>query len=392
MKIKLILSLLWPVLLFNCSKSNTSGIDIGVPENKKITSSGYEVPVQAYELKNLRNSGPFIRLNDGSLLTILSGTSKSSISKDEGKSWTDNTILDSQLFSFASPVILLSRNGTLFMGFSNSLERIDLAWNNSTHDFTEGALPSYAMRSLDGGKTWQDLQKLHDDWTGMNRDIKELNDGKVIFTSQMMRHGPGRNFVVTYITSDNGQTWTRSNAVDLGGFGTHGGVMESTLEQLKNGRLWMLLRTNLGFFWETSSDDLGLTWNKPDAATIDASSSPGALIRLSSGRLALVWNRKYQQGLDYFPMIGGDGILSDVTASWQRDELSMMLSADDGKIWTKPVVIGKNYPHMNFYATNVMSKMLAYPFIFEAQPGVLWVTTGYGSLKIELREENFLTN
>jgi Neuraminidase (sialidase) len=392
MKRKLILTFLWLFLLIGCRKQDPTDNEIVVPKIKKITASGYEVSVYANELTNLRNSGPFIRLKDGSLFTIMSGTSRCSISRDEGKSWTDYTILDAQLFSFASPVILLSKNGTLFLGFSNGKERIDLAWNNSTHDYTNGALPVYAARSLDGGKTWQDLQKLHDDWTGMNRDIKELNDGKVIFTSQMMRHNPGRNVVITYMTNDNGKTWTRSNVIDMGGSGTHGGVMESTLEQLKNGQLWMLLRTNQGFFWETHSDDKGLTWDKAEATTIDASTSPGALIRLASGRLALVWNRKYQEELNNIPLLGGDGNFTEVPASWQRDELSLILSADEGKNWTKPAVIAKNYPYMYYIAGNEMKRMLAYPYIFEAQPGKLWITTGFGSLKIELQERNYLEN
>lgn len=386
---KYLLPLLGLFWLTSCNKSQVTGPADPLPPNSMVTASGHLVSKNTFEMKSLRGSGPFIRLKEGSLLTILSGTAKCSFSKDEGKTWTDREILDPKQFSFASPVVLQASNGTLLMGFSNSLEKTDLAWNNNTHDFTAGSLPTWAARSLDGGMTWQDVQKLHDDWTGMNRDIKELKNGQVIFTSQMMRHNPGRNVVVTYRTMDNGKSWIRSSVVDIGGSGTHGGAMESTLEVLKDGRLWMLLRTNLGCFWQTFSDDGGLTWNTAGATSIDASTSPGALKRLSSGRLALVWNRKYPEGLDWFPMLGGDGNLTEVPSSWQRDELSFSLSDDEGKSWSAPVVIAKNYPQMTYIAENVLKRMLAYPFIFEARPGVLWITTGYGALKINILEEDY---
>ncbi len=45
---------------------------------------------------------------------------------------------------------------------------------------------------------------------------------------------------------DGGQKWTRSNVIDLGRIGNHGGVTESTLEQLADGRLRILPRTNWG--------------------------------------------------------------------------------------------------------------------------------------------------
>ena len=72
--------------------------------------------------------------------------------------------------------------------------------------------------------------------------------------------------------------------------------MEATVAELSNGRLLMLIRTNLDRFWEAYSDDGGRYWREIRPSQIDASSSPGYLIRLASGRLALVWNRLYPEG------------------------------------------------------------------------------------------------
>src|SRR5690606_29785709 len=142
---------------------------------------------------------------------------------------------------------------------------------------------------------------LHDDWTGSIRDIIETSDGSIVFTSMIMRHNPGHHTVLTYTSKDEGKTWTASNIIDLSGTGNHSGVMESTLAQLKDGRLWMLLRTNWGNFWQTFSDDDGLTWKEVAPTDIDASSSPGLLRRLQSGRLALVWNRLFPEGKKEYP-------------------------------------------------------------------------------------------
>ena len=54
------------------------------------------------------------------------------------------------------------------------------------------------------------------------------------------------------------------------------------------------------------------------------------------------------------------------------------MSEDDGKSWTKPVVIAR-----------VKRGGLAYPYLFEAHPGELWITTMYGSLRIKLSEKDF---
>ena len=199
-----------------------------------------------------------------------------------------------------------------------------------------------------------------------------------------MRHDPGHHAVVTYTSDDEGKSWIRSNIIDLGGTGNHGGVMEATIEQLNDGRIWMLMRTNWGFFWEALSENEGLTWKDFNPTGIDASSSPGKLKRLKSGRLVLVWNRYYPEGRQSYPLSGGDNNLSEVPVSWHREELSIMFSEDDGKHWTSQEVIAR---------TTKKGDRLCYPEIFEASPGQLWITTVFsGNLRVKLYEEDFIYN
>jgi hypothetical protein len=69
----------------------------------------------------------------------------------------------------------------------------------------------------------------------------------------------------------------------------------------------------------------------------------------------------------------------------------MMLSDDDGKKWTTPVVIAKNHLQTKYTLQNAWdSKIwLTYPLIFEAKPGDLWITTYIGGLKIRVNENDF---
>ena len=351
------------------------------PETKgKITSTGYWIHSKAEEMPG-QKMGPFIRLADGNLLAI--DKNKSCISNDEGKTWLEHPIfIDNDKFEISPAGLVRTANGVIILPFSNNRERANWNWRSDILDSPDAILPTYAIRSLDGGKTWQDLQKLHNDWTGANRDVIITKKGNIVFTSMMMRHNPGRHTVVTYTSMNDGLNWIRSNVIDLGGIGNHGGISESTLVQLKNGRLWMLLRTNWGVFWEASSDNEGLTWKEFKPTKIDASSAPGILKRLQSGRLVLVWNRYFPEGKKEYPLKGGDGNWSEVPVSNHREELSIMFSEDDGANWSQPIVIAR---------ITKTGTQLSYPYLFEAKPGEIWVTTMFaGNLRIRLNENDYL--
>jgi Neuraminidase (sialidase) len=352
----------------------------------KITTTGYWIHDKVEEIPGLK-TGPFVRLDDGSIVTI--EKNMSCISKDDGKTWTNYSIFtDSSRFEIRiERVLFRTSNGTIVLAFANDKERANWNWNTEIADSPGATIPTYAIRSLDGGKTWQDLQKLHEEWTGANRDIIETKDGNIIFTSMMMRHNPGHHTVVTYTSKTNGFNWIRSNVIDLGGVGHHSGVTEATIEQLNDGRIWMLMRTNWGVFWEAYSENEGLTWEKFKPTKIDASSAPGLLQRLQSGRLFLVWNRVNPEGKNSYRLSGGDGVSSEVAHSNNREELSIMFSDDDGKTWSSPVVIAR-------ITSESKVKNLAYPRVFEARPGEIWITTTYsgfaGYLSIKLYEKDFI--
>lgn len=373
----LCLGLALSMLTFRSNGQSTTG---------KITANGYWIHPKAEEIEGLK-TGPFVRLDNGGILTI--EKNMACISMDEGKTWEKHSIFtDSSRFDIRiERVLFKSSSGAIILAFANDKERANWNWDVEIADSPGATIPTYAVRSLDGGKTWQDLQKLHDEWTGANRDIIETKDGNIIFTSMMMRHNPGHHTVITYTSKTNGFNWIRSNVIDLGGVGHHSGVTEATIEQLEDGRIWMLMRTNWGFFWEAYSENEGLSWKKFKPTKIDASSAPGLLTRLESGRLLLVWNRRYPEGETEYPLSGGDGISTEVARSNHRKELSVMFSEDDGKTWSEPVVIAK--------ATEKSKTVnVAYPRVFEAHPGEIWITTTYagfgGYVSLKFKEDDLI--
>ena len=59
----------------------------------------------------------------------------------------------------------------------------------------------------------------------------------------------------------------------------------------------------------------------------------------------------------------------------------MSLSNDEGKTWTKPVVLGRK-----------QNASVAYPYVYEPKPGYLWVTTMQADLRIGLRLMDFVAD
>lgn len=324
------------------------------------------------------NSGPFVRLGDGEVMTV--DSHHALISTDEGNSWEAYPIfMNIEKYEIRPErVIHRTDDGVVILAFMNQQE-YHWTWSDELGDAPGARLPTYVVRSLDDGRTWEEPVMLHKEWTGAIKDIIETSNGNIVFTSMMLLHNPGRHSVLTYMSEDQGESWHRSNIIDMGGAGHHGGVTEATLEELKDGRLMKLIRTNWMQLWRAESNDNGLTWHSMGPSGITASSTPAMLTRLKSGRLMLLWNQPYPEGENSYPKRGGDRIWSAVPVSNFRGELSLAFSEDDGDSWSEPVIIAR-----------IDSGENSYPFAFEASPGEIWVTTWRGPLRAKFYEEDFL--
>ena len=330
--------------------------------------------------------GPFIELGDGSLMTMVDNdpTYRAPLkgvltSRDGGETWSDPR----QVYAGPGPGIPASglltrtRQGIIVMVYVD-YSTVKIGWDDEAGEPVENIRADvWSIRSLDEGETWVDRQKIFDGYCGALINIIETRSGRIVVPIPVLLRGPGRHEVRTYVSADQGQTWRGSNIIDLGGRGHHGGADEGTVVELENGRLLMLLRTNWDQFWEAFSDDDGLSWRTVRPSGIDASSAPGQLQRLSSGRLLLLWNRLYPDWSNTFSRSGQAA--SETMASRHRQELSIAFSEDEGQTWSESQVLTRDLARPS------------YPRLFERSPGELWITTAFGGiLQVRIREEDFV--
>ena len=223
---------------------------------------------------------PLADMGGGRLMTVQDGAAMAS--EDDGKSWSQvGRLYDGPPPGVPSGGLLLrTRQGVLVLVYTD-MSTFRWGWVDETREPIANVRGDvWTIRSLDGGRTWTDRQKILDGYCGALIDIIETSAGDVVIPIPILLYGPGRHETASYVSADQGKTWMRSNIIDLGGHGHHDGADEGTMAELGDGRVLLLLRTNWGRFWEALSEDGGRSWRTIRPTGIEASSSPGYLLRL----------------------------------------------------------------------------------------------------------------
>ena len=338
---------------------------------------GYRLHPRCTFLMQGRAAGSFIALGDGRLMSLKSDDNGTvEVSSDDGKTWRRiATMYEGEgpgrlTKDYECQIALKTRSGVLLWIYRD-FENFRWKWDDRAGEAVDPSLTVWSIRSLDGGKTWVDRQMIAGGYCGSLNDVLQTRTGEIVVPIQQYVPGPGRHCQYTWTSADDGKTWQRSNVIDVGGHGHHDGVFEGTLAELADGRLMMLMRTPRDRFWRAYSSDAGLTWEQIEPTTIAASTAPGFLLRLASGRLALVWN-PLPAGVAMRPLSElrpGDKPYSQGTElpahNW-RNSLQIALSGDEGQSWTEPVTVA-------------LGPRLCYPQMWERRPGEIWVSFVAGS-------------
>jgi len=140
-----------------------------------------------------------------------------------------------------------------------------------------------------------------------------------------------------YASTDQGKTWTRRGGVAF----PEPQFDEHMIVELRDGRLWMLARTNYGIA-ESLSRDQGRTWSTPQPSRIKHPSARFHLRRLASGRLLLVKH----------------GLIDERTPG--RSHLRAFLSDDDGQTWQGGLMLDER-------------QGISYPDGFQAPNGLIYI-------------------
>lgn len=193
-------------------------------------------------------------------------------------------------------------------------------------------LDIWHTRSALGRKHWPVPRMIWKGYTGALNSVIQMDSGRILLPfsygtpRSWRKRGDGPDaftlmgpYNCTVIYSDDfGQTWHSADALKCpaADIVSSYGAVEPVVIQLKDGRVWMLIRTQLGRFWESLSED-GATWSPPQPTGILSSDSPAGLVRLNDGRIVLLWNNCLR-----FPYAYGG-----------RHVLHAAISDDEGKTW-----------------------------------------------------------
>ena len=341
------------------------------------------VPFSALDIKKPGAAcSSIVQLADGAFLTIDGNATV--VSRDQGARWNERHPIVADLSADAKRadgvpggVVMLVRTSDNVLTAVWRDERA-LDWDNKTAELGKNAKGDvWSIRSIDGGRTWIDRQKIFSGICGHPPvNLLQLRSGRLVVPIQYYVRDPGRNVIKTCVSDDAGHTWRSGNTIDLGGRGHHDGAFEPSLVELRDGRVWMVIRTNWDRYWDAFSDD-GLNWRTIRPGAIEASSSPPYITRLASGRLILFWNRLYPEGQHSYERRGEP--YSEVAGSWHREELSVALSDDEGTTWTAPRIVAREE-----------KKWLSYSYVFEPKPGLIWLFSGQGKFSAQVHEADLI--
>lgn len=315
--------------------------------------------------------GPFVVLEDGTLVCV----NRCAVhrSGDHGKTWTSKEILDRNRYVDRDErAILLTREGTIVFAFMNDKEKAYGKENKGKWgqgNFEDFVIPCYVIRSTDGGLSWTEPQQFQRLWCGALRCMIQLRCGRILLVGQSIV--PWSHTTLTYASDDQGKTWKASNELRLGKADSHDhdGAMEATIVERKDGSVYMLIRTTTGVLNESVSTDRGLTWSEPKPTAIGNSHCCATMTRLADGRISLLWN--------------ATPVDKDIFGS--REELSLAFSGDDARTWSRPVVLAARYKKEGDPWTE---NQVSYPYLCEVEPGVFWVTSMFGGLRIKVKAED----
>lgn len=175
--------------------------------------------------------------------------------------------------------------------------------------------------SKDEGKTFGDriqVTKPEGYWFANNDRVLTLSTGRLVIPVAGTPDQEKKDHYTSrcYFSDDDGKTWKAGKEdVDV----AMRGAMEPDVVELKDGRVLMMIRTQMGQIYVALSPDGGDTWSDAKPWGVRSPESPATVRRIpATGDLLLVWNDNYEPGKEH---------------SGKRRPLTAAISHDDGQTW-----------------------------------------------------------
>jgi sialidase-1 len=240
------------------------------------------------------------------------------VSRDRGFTWGEHRVLietnpgDVNVFS---PGFIRLPEGEILL--------IYLRWRRFDRD-KPASYSAFLRRSRDEGDTFGPEEPIYQNqaWAFANSTAKRLRSGRIIqpldAATGALWTAADHGITGATFSDDNGRIWQAcATWCDL----PLRGAMEAHVEELKDGRLLMVIRTQLGAVFQSHSPDGGRNWSKPQTTGLRAPESCPDIVRVpQTGDLMLTWNNS-----EYDPKFRSH--------YGRRSPLSIALSKDEGLTW-----------------------------------------------------------
>jgi hypothetical protein len=361
-----------------------------VPAALSIVLTAFSVGLAEETLRpEIISAGPTTRpvqFADGSLHAYFSRFGKLfSVSSKNGREWSKpNAEFDLPHKSMGGGLSLVDSQGEVHVILTH-------ARGTGRQPAVTRFIDLWHCRTFEGRRRWGKPQRIWEGYCGAVLDFQQLKNGRLVVPfaawkkpGETVAAETGSNYTTVVTSDDSGKTWklsaTKLTSPCRAGYnGNNYGAIEPTILQLKDGRVWMLMRTQTGFLYESFSKD-GVSWSPARASRFHSSTSPAALVRLPDGRIVIVWNNCEQPPKhDKAGVYGG------------RDALHAAISADEGKTWRGFREIYRD-PHRDETPPKRGDRGTAYPVAVATRDGKLLVASGQGGRRTLIRlDPNWLT-
>jgi hypothetical protein len=194
-------------------------------------------------------------------------------------------------------------------------------------------LDVWHWKTTGGRAAWTSGRRIFEGVVGAMRGVTQLKSGRIVLPVGMWLAGrkaglpTGPHEVSAMYSDDNGETWqmspSRLVAPCYDGFnGSNYGACEPNVIELEENHVWMLMRTQTGFMYQSHSHDGGTTWSDAVPSDFISSDSPAEIIRLSDERIIVLWHNGQNP-----PLVDGKFVAGG------RDALHAAVSDDSGATW-----------------------------------------------------------
>ena len=242
------------------------------------------------------------------------------ISRDGGRTWSGRMTLQDNLGAnnVKQPNLVRCANGDIVLLFTS--------W-----DMAAQQRSIHYKRSTDDGETWSKVKRLTPPGGAYIMDAGRIfthSSGRIVlpaYWSPEIWSEREKYEAFVFYSDDDAKTWKSSaNRIAM----PKRGAMEPTMVERKDGSLFVILRSTVGYLYQAESKDRGETWGEAIATTLTSPQAEPCLRRIpTTGDLLLIWCNT----LPYAMTIPGS-----TAYGRPRNPLACAISRDDGRTWSKP--------------------------------------------------------